>query len=417
MAKTFRFKGPDGQTYKINAPDDATEEQAFEILQSQIDMRQPEEAAPERQPFSDIGPVASMDATPRSVVESEQAAQEAGPLKKAGKAALNTYARTGRGIRQAFATDPATISRLEDKENLRRMEEAPWETGVAGTLGGLAGSVGQMVGPAAGVRGALKALPHSTRLGAVLKALTTNAVPAAAYGVSQPVVGDEERSDNAMLYGATGAAGPAIGAAAKAAVPIATSIPLAGSYVASKTAAGAAKSAVDRAGTEAASYAQKEAGKTIGKRMANVLVPTRDAAGKKPTEIVTTARRVLKDYPTSLPGDTRKVVEDIAGRRGKPFTGEEVQEMWMRVFRAAQKEGGDASVGLEALGRALKESAKDAQPGRLSRGQLTEAMRVWGGGAPDPKVGVAGPTTASLIDQQRNQQRAAQLRYEAEKGR
>lgn len=51
MAKTFSFQGPDGKTHTIEGPEDATPEQAFEILQSQLGAR-PSAPPPQTAPAS-----------------------------------------------------------------------------------------------------------------------------------------------------------------------------------------------------------------------------------------------------------------------------------------------------------------------------------------------------------------------------
>jgi hypothetical protein len=105
MTKQFKFQGPDGQVHVLEGPDDATDEQAFQILQSQMGGNQPS-AAPV-QPGSAGGPAQGPD--------SQLAAQTAAQPQRTGTEQL--LRALGLSVRPAAEAAGSTAGMVGDALN------------------------------------------------------------------------------------------------------------------------------------------------------------------------------------------------------------------------------------------------------------------------------------------------------------
>lgn len=197
----FRFKGPDGQTYAVNAPEGATAEQAFGVLQGQL-ANQPAGSNIQR-PHTE-GPLE------QSSGFLEQAGETA---MNVGKGALAGATRLGANllpVGSAFMpgttyTMPRALEmRQRAMESARGLQE---DTGIAGTIGEVGADIAGTAGlgvprfiASAGARLLPKAL---TRFGMPAKAATEGAVGGAATS--------EDPSTGAAWGAAGGVAGQQIG--------------------------------------------------------------------------------------------------------------------------------------------------------------------------------------------------------------
>lgn len=185
---TFRVKAPTGETYDVNAPDGATEEQAIAYVQQQhAQAAQPQAAQPAPAP----DPTDGMSGTDKFFAG-------------AGKAFTDTY----RGIQQLGAAGvsliPGSIGQhaqgeldalKRDQAEANRRDAPLLHTG-AGVAGNVVGQGVQMAVPVGGLGVLGKAAPFARA------ALTSGA-----FAGAQPVTGDESRLENAAIGAAAGVAG------------------------------------------------------------------------------------------------------------------------------------------------------------------------------------------------------------------
>lgn len=232
MAK-YRITGPDGGTYEITAPDDATQDQVLAYAQKNYQApRQVADTAPS-------APAQNAD----QVFNDLQARNVEGMSlgERLGAGAGKAFVDTGRGLDQAFnlgwTGQAALASRLARRVGLdgvsnaidqnialplydhgqevqanvdeaKRNDRALMDTG-AGIAGNAAGHLAMMALPAGEVGVATRGLGLMGRGAA-------SAATGATTGAIQPVASDESRGANTAIGAALGPAGELIGGAAGA---------------------------------------------------------------------------------------------------------------------------------------------------------------------------------------------------------
>lgn len=252
MAK-FRITAPDGNTYEITAPDDASEEDVLAYAQLNY------QSAPKAgQDFSDVqtrvttgrgASVRQKPKIPRTTAELDAAtgtnldpASGMSRFQQARAGFGKAFADTGRGINQAVNAGQqvtvglqseaakrlglidqrgqrAIINRvgvplyerglaMQAQEAAQRELDAPLTSTGAGLAGNVAGYASQIIGPGIALRG--------TTAGAALlpRTIGGNALQGVALGSAQPVASEDERLLNAGVGGLAGGAGAALPAAA-----------------------------------------------------------------------------------------------------------------------------------------------------------------------------------------------------------
>jgi len=179
----YRITAPDGQTFEVNAPDGATEQDAMAYVQKNLYKPKAKEVAPDPSEgginFRPFGLDTGLE-MPQGVSRF---------LAGAGKA----FADTGRGAGQMLGL----VDRADIDESKKR--DAPLMNTGVGTAGNITGQIAQFV-PAAAAGG----IPAAIAVGAGQGALT-------------PVGTDESRLKNVAIGGALGGAGPVIARGASAA--------------------------------------------------------------------------------------------------------------------------------------------------------------------------------------------------------
>lgn len=179
----FEITAPDGQTYEVEAPDHATEQQVMAYFRQEWQKRQPEPVDP-TEGMSTFDKVAA----------------------GAGKAVYDL----GRGLGQM-----AGLVSEDDIRQARELDAPLMDTG-AGVAGHVLGDVAMMALPGGALKaaGQIRNSERMVRAGAELASPTTfkgAAAMGAAISGAQPVVGDESRGTNALQGAVAGAAGKLAG--------------------------------------------------------------------------------------------------------------------------------------------------------------------------------------------------------------
>jgi hypothetical protein len=252
MAK-FRITAPDGNTYEITAPDDASEDDVLAYAQQNY------QSAPKAgNDFSDVqtrvttgrgASVRQKPKIPRTQAELDAAtgtnldpSSGMSRFQQARAGFGKAFADTGRGINQTINAGQqvtvglqseaakrlglidqrgqrAIINRvgvplyerglaMQAQESAQRELDAPLTSTGAGLAGNVAGYASQVIGPGIALRG--------TSAGAALLPRTVggNALQGVALGAAQPVASEDERLLNAGVGGLAGGAGAALPAVA-----------------------------------------------------------------------------------------------------------------------------------------------------------------------------------------------------------
>ncbi len=214
---TFTFKSPDGQTYRVNGPEGATEADAFKILQSQLGGSTGAATgagggslppAPANARGADSGLAGTGSPSPETY-------DPAAGMNFAEKALVGI----GGGMRNAYLGAKNLVGLGSEEERQERMDwkKSKENLGGWGTAGEIAGEMiataplGGVVG--SGAKVLTKALPAASRLGSVggrVANLGLVGRAATEGALSAGVVGDAEdrgamdRLDNLALGGVTG---------------------------------------------------------------------------------------------------------------------------------------------------------------------------------------------------------------------
>lgn len=192
-----RFKFPDGRIGRFEVPEGTTPEQAQSMIEAHVYSSHQEETAPSIDPTEGMSTGQKM-------------------LAGAGKAVVDTGRGAGQLLRHAMPDSWADNIGLPTQAEIDQAKEldAPLMQTGAGLAGNVAGNIGMMLLPGAGLKSAGAAMnaPKVASLGELLMAPNTirkGAAVGAGFGALQPTATDE----SALGQMAMGAAGGSLGAA------------------------------------------------------------------------------------------------------------------------------------------------------------------------------------------------------------
>lgn len=430
MAKTFEFTAPDGKTYEVQGPDDATEEQAFQMLQAQLGSgggapaAGPGPGAASPALPGPVSPGAGMGAAtptpggapgageaelpaydpsapsdPRIIAQYEALQQQRADwdampaLKRFMTGVGESVYSTGKGIQQLYnraVGDDKRLAELQQEEADRRRLNTPIEESGLGQAGQLAGFAAQAYVPGGALTKGAKFLtagaPRAAQIGTQLAA---EGALGAAQGGMQPTAPGESAMDNAERGAAFGAAGRAVPGVVGSAA----------SFIGNKSGVAPTMAAVTRllrgSGRQAEeSTARRAAGREMGQIMAGTTVPL----GGLSKDLGKIGRRYQRDLPASVLDQIDMLRQMPAGAKLK---GEAVAEMRTALNREAQDSTGIRRTGLESLARKIDDHVDNSLSKAKVRA-LRQARDTYRTGRAQPGLGRFTPAAIGVSSMMRD---------------
>lgn len=386
----FEFQAPDGKTYEIEAPEGATQEQAFEVLQQQLAGGPPPAPAPTAPggglvaPSSGVPgdpgtggatppPAAPPGARPGFVpmtpeefesakLEEQQRVKDEmmasmGMGERLAAGAGQATAGTIRGVRQLWnmATgDEEELARLTAEEEESRILDEPLLSTGAGRFGQIGGHVLQALLPAGAVAKGAKA----ANLG-LKGTIAAESALGAGIGAAQPTARGESHKTNATTGAIIGALFPGGGAAIDALKRAPGAVLTRALHA---VAPRGTRGLIDAAGATLRTGSDKVR-KTAGEEIGRLVEPVRVQMGR---QLASKLRSVRHDYSDSLPKDVSRKLDDwisLASGGGKAAVkGSAVQEARTAIAREAAESQGVRQTGLQRLYRVLDEALLGSMP-------------------------------------------------------
>lgn len=360
----YKFTAPDGKTYRVNAPEGASEQEAFGVLQQQLAAgSQPPTPAPPPTPAGaapgaapgGVPDPAGMGVPPPTDAPPAPAPAAGGPpellarvpprvkydptegmtdMQKFLAGAGQSFVSTGRGIRQLWnlgTGDTEELQRLLKEEEEARVRDDPLLSTGAGRTGQITGHITQALVP---VGAGAKAATTAGKIG-------LNAALGAGLAGLAPTVEGESRAENMAWGGGLGAALPGLGQLVRA-------TPL--------QAKAAIVRAIGRSITEnpRVEAIRRGAGEQIDKLTRDLQVPL--APMKKELQ------RIRSSYGADLPRSVNQQLDQMVqyAQQGAKAKGKLLQEARTAILREADNATGIAKSGLEALRRTLDKGVDSA---------------------------------------------------------